>query len=69
MADRNSHGDAGMGSRDLHQPGTNSKRAFAAAWGRLLKETSPARLERAWELERAVEARQRRLEMAGNDSA
>ena len=46
-----------------------SKKAFAAAWGRLLKETSPARLERAWELERAAEARQRRMEMAGNDSA
>ena len=44
-----------------------SKRAFAAAWGRLLQETSAARLERAWELERAVEARQ--LRMAGNDSA
>ena len=28
-----SHGDAGMGSRSLDE----SKRAFAAAWGRLLK--------------------------------
>lgn len=37
-----------------------SKRAFAAAWGRLLNETSEERLERAWELERAVEARQQR---------
>ena len=37
-----------------------SKRAFAAAWGRLLSETSEERLERAWELERAVEARQQR---------
>jgi hypothetical protein len=46
-----------------------SKRAFAAAWGRLLQETSVARLERAWELGRAVEARQRRMEMVGNDSA
>src|SRR6202035_4749574 len=35
-------------------------KAFGAAWGRLLNETSPARLERAWELERAVEARQPR---------
>ena len=33
---------------------------FTAAWGRFLKETSPERLERAWELERAFEARQRR---------
>jgi hypothetical protein len=40
------------------------KRAFAAAWGRFMKETDPARLERAWELERAVEARQRRMETA-----
>lgn len=45
------------------------KRAFAAAWGRLLNETSPDRLERAWELERAAEARQRRTEMASKDNA
>lgn len=44
-----------------------SKRAFAAAWGRILSETSPARLERAWDLERAVEARQRRMEMSRKD--
>jgi hypothetical protein len=37
------------------------KRAFAEAWGRFLNETSPERLERAWELERAVEARQQRM--------
>ena len=30
---------------------------FTSAWGRLLKETTPERLERAWELARAVEAR------------
>lgn len=46
-----------------------SKRAFAAAWGRVLSETSPARLERAWELNRAVEARQQRIETAGKDRA
>jgi hypothetical protein len=34
------------------------RRAFAAAWKRFLNETSPERLERAWELERAVAARQ-----------
>ena len=45
-----------------------SKRAFAAAWGRVLSETSPARLERAWELNRAVEARQQRIETTRNDS-
>jgi hypothetical protein len=31
--------------------------AFAMAWGKFLIETSPARLERAWDLERAAEAR------------
>lgn len=47
-----------------------SKKAFAAAWGRLLNETSPERLERAWELERAVEARQQqRLETAKRTNA
>jgi hypothetical protein len=30
---------------------------FTAAWGRSLKEAEPARLERAWELERAATAR------------
>lgn len=34
---------------------------FTAAWGRLLKETSRERLERAWELERAVAARHRSM--------
>jgi hypothetical protein len=46
-----------------------SKRAFAAAWGKLLSETSPERLERVWELERAVEARQQRLETAKRTNA
>jgi hypothetical protein len=41
-----------------------ARKAFAMAWGRLLSETSPARLERAWELERAVEARRQRIEAA-----
>jgi hypothetical protein len=45
-----------------------SKRAFAAAWGRVLSETDPARLERAWELNRAAEARQQRTETASKDS-
>lgn len=39
-----------------------AKRAFAAAWGRFLGETAPERLARAWELERAVEARRQRME-------
>ena len=41
-----------------------ARKAFAMAWGRLLSETSPARLERAWELEQAVEARRQRIEAA-----
>jgi hypothetical protein len=40
----------------------DARKAFGMAWGRLLKETSPARLERAWELARAAAARQQRLE-------
>jgi hypothetical protein len=46
-----------------------SKRAFAAAWGRLLNETSPERLERAWELESAAEARRQRMETRNKDDA
>jgi hypothetical protein len=45
------------------------KRAFAAAWGRFLSETSPTRLERAWELDRAAEARQQRMGTVKNDEA
>ena len=36
----------------------DSFKALAAAWGRLLSETSPERLQRAWDLEKAFEARQ-----------
>ena len=43
------------------------KKAFAEAWRRFLNETNPERLERAWELERAVEARQQRLETIKNN--
>jgi hypothetical protein len=46
-----------------------SKKAFAAAWGRLLKETRPDRLERAWELERAAMARERPMDVAAKDNA
>jgi hypothetical protein len=38
-----------------------AKRGFGAAWGRLLNETSPERLARAWDLARAAEARQVRM--------
>ncbi|MGY8637438.1 hypothetical protein RAD15_33710 [Bradyrhizobium sp. 14AA] len=32
-------------------------KAFSAAWGRLLKETQPERMQRAWELGRAAQLR------------
>src|ERR1043166_8700521 len=35
----------------------DSFKALAAAWGRLLGQTSPERLQRAWDLEKAFEAR------------
>jgi hypothetical protein len=38
-----------------------SFQALAAAWGKLLTQTNPERLQRAWELERAFEARQQTL--------
>jgi len=38
------------------------RQAFAAAWGRFLKETSPGRLERAWELDRAAGQRKQQIE-------
>ena len=41
---------------------------FTAAWGRFLKETSPARLERAWELERAFAARHQRRGLSETDA-
>jgi len=37
----------------------DSFKALATAWGRLLSQTSPERLQRAWELEKAFEARGR----------
>jgi hypothetical protein len=41
---------------------------FTAAWGRLLKEISPQRLERAWELGRAFVARRQRMGMAKTEA-
>src|SRR3954470_18821452 len=35
-----------------------SFKALAAAWGKLLAQTDPERLQRAWELEKAFEVRQ-----------
>ena len=42
------------------------KKAFAAAWRSILTTTSPERLDRAWELERAVEARRQRIDAASH---
>ena len=38
-----------------------SFKTLAAAWGKLLSQTSAERLQRAWDLEKAFEARQQRL--------
>lgn len=46
-----------------------ARKGFAAAWGRLLKETPPERLARAWELEDAAEERRKQIEKAGKDEA
>jgi hypothetical protein len=35
-------------------------KALAAAWGKLLAQTNPERLQRAWELEKAFEAREQK---------
>ena len=44
-------------------------KALAAAWGRLLAQTSPARLQRAWDLEKAFEARQQNTAAIKPDEA
>lgn len=41
---------------------------FSAAWGRLLKETGPDRLARAFELERAFVVRQQTMRIAEKNS-
>ncbi|MGZ5508645.1 MAG: hypothetical protein ACXWKH_19905 [Limisphaerales bacterium] len=42
---------------------------FTAAWGRFLKATSPERLARALELERAFAARYQRMGLSNTDAA
>lgn len=42
-------------------------KALASAWSRLLSQTSPERLGRAWELEKAFELRQRNTAVAESD--
>jgi hypothetical protein len=44
-------------------------KALAAAWGKLLAQTDPARLQRAWELETAFEARQQGTAASKPDQA
>jgi hypothetical protein len=44
-----------------------SFKALAAAWGKLLTQTNPERLQRAWELEKAFEARQQGLATIKSD--
>jgi hypothetical protein len=46
----------------------DSFRALASAWGRLLSETSPERLQRAWDLEKAFEDRQQAMSAAQPDA-
>ena len=40
-------------------------KALAAAWGKLLAQTDPERLQRAWELEKAFEAREQKTDQTG----
>ena len=44
-------------------------KALASAWGRLLTQTSPERLQRAWDMEKAFEARQQKLATVKSDDA
>lgn len=47
----------------------DARKALAVAWGRLLAETSPERLERAWDIERTAEARFRRTEASAKENS
>ncbi|MBR1126691.1 hypothetical protein [Bradyrhizobium iriomotense] len=44
-------------ARGAAQDRDTAIRAFSAAWGRLLKETQPERMQRAWELHGAAQSR------------
>lgn len=46
-----------------------SFKALAAAWGRLLGQTSPERLQRAWDLEKAFAARQQKVATVESNDA
>ena len=43
-------------------------KALASAWGRLLAQTSPERLQRAWELENAFELRQQNTAVSESEA-
>lgn len=47
----------------------DSFKALAAGWGKLLSQTSPERLQRAWELEKAFETRQQRMATVKSEAA
>ena len=47
----------------------DSFKALASAWGRLLSQTRPERLQRAWDLEKAFEARQLKTAAVQPDAA
>ncbi|HEV7603090.1 MAG TPA: hypothetical protein VGO49_22895 [Bradyrhizobium sp.] len=44
-------------------------KTLAAAWGKLLTQTNPERLQRAWDLEKAFEARQQKRATIEPDEA
>jgi hypothetical protein len=46
-----------------------ARKNFAAAWGRLMKETPADRLARAFELDDAAEGRRKRMEKGGEGGA
>jgi len=43
-------------------------KTLAAAWGKLLAQTSAERLQRAWDLEKAFEARQQKMAVESGDA-
>jgi hypothetical protein len=44
-------------------------KALAAAWGRLLSQTSQERLQRVWDLEKAFEAREQKMAAVKSNDA
>lgn len=46
----------------------DSLKALASAWGRLLSQTGPERLQRAWDLEKAFETREQKMSAAQPDT-